>query len=178
MSINEKPSSRAWATADEDSPMVCYLGMEGRVTIGELIEHFAEKYPHVDPMALRLNCATVKWEEAPTPEDIASREKNRAWQAARQERWERDAYARLKEKFEAPTVGDHEQRCPGGCDCSCCYGYPDRDCHCFADPCNCGRHRNHSLAATSTSTSLNIYVSPTGRSVRVFRDGDEYSKSG
>lgn len=31
--------------------------------------------------------------------------------------------------------------CPGGCDCSCCYGYPDRDCHCFADPCNCGGNR-------------------------------------
>jgi hypothetical protein len=28
--------------------------------------------------------------------------------------------------------------CPGGCDCSCCYGYPDRDCHCFTFPCNCG----------------------------------------
>lgn len=33
------------------------------------------------------------------------------------------------------------QHCPGGCDCSCCYGYPDRDCHCFADPCNCGGTR-------------------------------------
>lgn len=28
--------------------------------------------------------------------------------------------------------------CPAGCDCSCCYGYPEKDCHCFVYPCNCG----------------------------------------
>lgn len=34
-----------------------------------------------------------------------------------------------------------DQCCPGGCNCSCCYGYDDEDCHCFADPCNCGGNR-------------------------------------
>ncbi len=31
--------------------------------------------------------------------------------------------------------------CQAGCDCSCCYGYPDASCHCYVDPCNCGDDR-------------------------------------
>ena len=31
--------------------------------------------------------------------------------------------------------------CPGGCDCSCCYGYFDGDCHCRQAICNCGGDR-------------------------------------
>jgi hypothetical protein len=92
--------SRSWKTADDDSGMRCYLGMQGRVTLRELLEHFAEEYPHVDPMTLALNFATVVWDEPATPEDIAQREAFRAKQADRQERWERDTYARLKAKFE------------------------------------------------------------------------------
>lgn len=98
--IDEKPSSRAWETREPDSQMRCYLGMEGRITVAELISHFAEHYPHVDPMTLQLNYATVAWTEPPTVDDIVLRERDRAWKVKRQDRWERAMYAKLKTKFE------------------------------------------------------------------------------
>jgi hypothetical protein len=98
--IDEKPSSRAWETDAPDSQMRCYLGMKGRITVAELISHFAEKYPHVDPMTVELNYSTAAWTEPPTVDDIAQRESVRAWKAERQESWERQMYAKLKAKFE------------------------------------------------------------------------------
>lgn len=97
--IYENPQ-RSWQSKDDDSQMRCYLGMEGRVTLGELVAHFAEKYPHVDPMSLELNYATAVWSEPPTADDVAKREANRAWTADRQARWEADMYAKLKAKFD------------------------------------------------------------------------------
>lgn len=92
-------ANRSWATKADDSPVRCYLGMKGRITLAELLAHFAEKYPHVDPMTLELNYSTVVWEEPPTADDLAQREEHRAWHAERQARWERDTYERLKAKF-------------------------------------------------------------------------------
>lgn len=99
---------RAWKMGNEDSPMCCYLGMEGRVTIGDLVQHFTENYPHVDPMALRLNFATVKWEEPPTPEDEEKRRQQRVEHARRKEHWERETYDRLKAKFEGAEDSTNE----------------------------------------------------------------------
>lgn len=42
---------RSWKSSD-DTTMRCYLGMEGRITLRELVDHFTETYPHVDPMSL------------------------------------------------------------------------------------------------------------------------------
>jgi len=92
--------SRSWKTVDDNSEMSCYLGMQGRVTVRELIDHFKAQYPHVDPMTVALNFVTAVWAEPATPEDIAQREAWRAKQAARTERWERETYDRLKAKFE------------------------------------------------------------------------------
>ena len=97
--IFDKPI-RTWISKSDDSQMHCYLGMKGRVPLGELIAHFAEKYPHVDPMTIELNYATATWSEPPTPEDIAQREANRLRHDERQERWERETYDRLKLKYE------------------------------------------------------------------------------
>lgn len=97
--IDDQPRRR-WQTNSDDSQMRCYIGMKGRVSIGELVEHFAEKYPHVDPMSLDLNFSSATWEEPPTADDIAKREESRTWQAQRTERWERETYDRLKKKFE------------------------------------------------------------------------------
>jgi hypothetical protein len=93
-------ATRSWASIkDDDSTMHCYLGMSGRVTVASLIAHFKEHYPHVDPMGLRLNVATIVWEEPPTEDDLAKRDKWRAEKAERTERWERDTYERLKAKY-------------------------------------------------------------------------------
>lgn len=98
-----KPLMRAWKTADEDSLMRCYLAMDGRVTIRDLVEHFAENHPAVDPMALRLNFATVTWDEPPTPEDLADRAERNARHDERHARWERQMYEKLKAKFEGES---------------------------------------------------------------------------
>lgn len=94
--------SRGFATKADDSPMRCYLGMEGRVTVRQVIEHFAETYPNVDPMDVELNYATAVWEEPATDEDRAKREAWAAKQAERTERWERETFARLQAKYGAP----------------------------------------------------------------------------
>lgn len=107
--IDANPN-RCWESGDADSQMRCYLGMKNRITLGELIEHFAEKYPHVDPMTLNLNYATATWSEPPTADDLAKREANRVWQAERQARWKADTYAKLKAKFE-PVAARKRVRC-------------------------------------------------------------------
>lgn len=101
--IDANPN-RCWESKDDDSQMRCYLGMRHRITVGELVEHFAEKYPHVDPMTLNLNYATATWSEPPTSDDLAQREARRADSAQRQARWEADMYAKLKAKFDPAAV--------------------------------------------------------------------------
>jgi len=96
-SIDEDPR-RSWKNHAYDT-MSCYLSMKGRVPLGELLDHFAEKYPHVDPRELQLNYVTIKWEETPTAEEVAKLEAWRADREQRQERWERQTYERLKAKY-------------------------------------------------------------------------------
>lgn len=93
-------ATRAWATKERDSHMSCYLGMNGRVSLGELISHFEQHYPHVDPMSVRLNYATAQWLEPPTIDDLNRRNANERWAAERLEKWEQETYKRLKAKFE------------------------------------------------------------------------------
>jgi len=106
--ISSEPS-RIWATKADDSWMSCYLGMQHRITLRELVDHFAEHYPHVDPLTLSLNFTTVKWSEPPTEADLAARAANRARNAERHEAWQRKAYAELKAKFEPSAVAMHVQ---------------------------------------------------------------------
>lgn len=90
---------RVWSTKEKGSPMSCYLAVEGRVTVAEVIEHFKETYPEVDPLGVDLNFTTAHWEEPATPEDLAERERREAWHQERLEKWERETYERLKKKF-------------------------------------------------------------------------------
>lgn len=95
--------NRSWKAEDDHSGMRCYLGMEGRITIEDIFAHFAEHYPHVDPMKLELNFATATWDEPASPEDIEHRRKQRADYALRQEKWERETLERLTEKYGIPS---------------------------------------------------------------------------
>jgi hypothetical protein len=93
-----KESRRYWKDKNYDT-MSCYMGMEGRVPLGELIAHLAEHHPHVDPMTVELNYATAKWDEPPTDEDQAQREARRKDHDERHEKWERETYERLRAKY-------------------------------------------------------------------------------
>lgn len=94
---------RSWKTDDDHSEMTCYLDMEGRVTLSDLLDHFAENYPHVNTMDLQFNFATVVWDEPATPDDLSRRQEYRAKRAARTEHWERETLSRLKAKYENLT---------------------------------------------------------------------------
>lgn len=95
--------TKSWKKEDDHSGMTCYLGMSGRLTIRDIFAHFAEHYPHVDPMDLRLNFATAVWDEPATEDDIALRQAQRASYLRKTEQWEREQLARLKEKYEMST---------------------------------------------------------------------------
>lgn len=97
------PLQRTWVSSEDGSPIRCYLGMRHRVTWPEIVAYLAEHHPGVDPDTIRLNFATAAWEELPTSEELAKREKWRARQAERQVRWERETYERLKVKFGEET---------------------------------------------------------------------------
>jgi hypothetical protein len=92
---------RMWDTADDDSHIRCYLGIRGRTTLADLVEHLLEKYPLTDSrtLVLQMNHVTAIWEEPPTVDDVKKRHALREWNAARTEKWERETYARLKVKF-------------------------------------------------------------------------------
>lgn len=96
-SVEESPR-RYWKTKEYNT-MQCYLAMKGRVPLGELLDHFAEKYPHVNPRTVELNYATATWDEPPTDEDRENLAAKQACHAERHEKWERETYQRLKTKF-------------------------------------------------------------------------------
>ena len=91
---------RHWQTAADDSDMRCYLSMKNRVTLREFMDYLTEDHPHIDPWSVQLNFGTATWTDRPTEEELAAREQWRAKQADRQEAWERQAYDRLKAKFD------------------------------------------------------------------------------
>lgn len=96
--IDPKPN-RSWVSDEEDSDMRNYLGMKGRVSMADVLRHFAERYPHVRPDDIQINFGTVVWEDRPTHVEIADREAWRKKKADRLEEWERSTLARLKEKY-------------------------------------------------------------------------------
>lgn len=74
---------------------------------------------------------------------------NRSWDnlgAPSQQLWLDDADAVIRELQSDYTITPKSQSsyadhfCPGGCDCSCCYGAYDV-CHCLNERCNCGGDR-------------------------------------
>lgn len=91
---------RSWATKGEDSPMRCYMGVKGRVTLGELMTHIQEIYPNVAVSDVELNFATAVWEEPPTADDLRKRQEARDKHERRIEEWERETYERLRRKYQ------------------------------------------------------------------------------
>ena len=91
---------RNWSTKDSDIRS-CYLGMEGRITLQNLVDHLTKVcHESVDIGNVLLNFATVKWEEPASEEERAERvQQHKAWER-RHEQWERETLAKLKAKYE------------------------------------------------------------------------------
>lgn len=69
----------------------------------------------------------------------------------------------LAEKEAGAEVAEPRNTCPAGCDCSCCYGYPEKDCHCFVYPCNCGGDEcahGQTKVFSSSAEPRNEYLGP------------------
>lgn len=96
------PATCSPATNAIDSPVRCYLRMEGRVTVRQLRDHLAAHYPHADFDDVALNFGTAVWERPANPREIEQRKEWQRSQAERTETWERKKYAELKAKYE-PT---------------------------------------------------------------------------
>jgi hypothetical protein len=99
-SISDKPM-RSWESKADDSQVSCFLHMQHRITVRELLDHFAEHYPHVDMDSVQINYATAKWMEQPTEEELEERAAGRARWEEHHEAWERRTLAELKEKYES-----------------------------------------------------------------------------
>lgn len=98
------PAPRRYFKSHKDSEnprIVCYLGVR-KMTIDELRDHFVVHYPEVDFGSLEIGGIQLRWEDAPTEEELAARERQRRNHDERHAKWEREMFAKLKAKFE-PT---------------------------------------------------------------------------
>lgn len=102
-SIDPQPR-RTWVSNDPQSKIRCHLGMSGRVTLGEVYNHFVQHYPDVDFWHIEWSAASVTWEDEPTEEESKKRAEWGSKQRARTEEWERKTFARLKAKFEPDSA--------------------------------------------------------------------------
>lgn len=99
-----KDIRRSWMSREDDARIKCYLSMDGRATVAELLDYLTEVAPARTPEEFRINFSTVTWIDAPTEAEQRARAE---WNRARDERhakWEQDTYTRLKAKFE-PAAG-------------------------------------------------------------------------
>jgi hypothetical protein len=130
-----------WKSRDNDT-RVGYLAVDGRVSLGELVDHLMQVAPHVSVFGLQLNWATVVWERDATPEEIAERRAVQARHDARHEQWERETYARLRAKFEPPTPAGQSRHACSQCGSTQWVGYragPDPDLPRYAQCVPCGK---------------------------------------
>jgi hypothetical protein len=94
-----KEARRSRTSSKPDSTITVYMGMEGRLPLGELLDYLSEHHPHIDPRLVELNYATAKWEEPATDEDRAKWEAHRLDSVRRREAWELKTYEELRAKY-------------------------------------------------------------------------------
>lgn len=93
---------RHWKSKDHDG-IRCYASMEGRVTLGDLIQYFARMARHNEfLLEVELNFATATWDDEATKEELDQRRQAKAHHDRRHAEWEWQTYERLKLKFEGP----------------------------------------------------------------------------
>jgi hypothetical protein len=95
---------RSFITKDNDDQRACYMAVDGRVSIPDLIAHLEAVAPGTPIEAFGLNFATVAWVDEATEDERRDRAAWRAEWAERHEQWERETYERLRLKFEAAEV--------------------------------------------------------------------------
>ena len=90
-----------WSWKSNDSTIRSgYAGIDGTVSITDLLAHVRTILPDISPDDIQINFATFRITREATPEEIAERQCHQQAQAERHEKWERETYERLKVKYE------------------------------------------------------------------------------
>lgn len=106
MDLPVRDLTRSWVNTDPGSLIRCYMSVDGRVSIRDLTDYFAQHHPHVNVPDVTVSFSTLAWEEMPTEQDHAERDRHTEARRLRTEKWERETYERLKLKFEEPSDRD------------------------------------------------------------------------
>ena len=80
-----------------------YVAMDRKVTLAELNAWAAENIPGTPPEDILVNFSTFSWEDDATEEEKDAWDREKAAQAARTERWEREQLAHLTQKYGSPA---------------------------------------------------------------------------
>lgn len=97
---------------DDDDHRSCYMGMQGRLSLADLIDHLSVVAPGKSLDEIGINFATVKWVDDATDEEKRDRAERQRRADERHAQWERETYERLKVKFGSVSVLPEET--PGG----------------------------------------------------------------
>lgn len=82
--------------------------MKHQITLADLIAYVKDE-ARVPFDQVRVNWATVSWEDAATPEEIEAWQEREAKKAERTEAWERATLAKLTEKYGTPALEGEDQ---------------------------------------------------------------------
>jgi len=94
------PREIRWSWKSRDNMIrTGYLAVDGRVTLAELNDLMLRVAPGVSPAAIEINWATIVWDREATAEEIAQRREAERRHDERHEAWERETYARLRDKY-------------------------------------------------------------------------------
>lgn len=97
---------RRQRSSRESAVELCYMGMDGRLSVADLIGHLAQVAPGVPLEEVGINFGTVTWVDDATDEEKRQRAAWRAESAARRAKWERETYERLKAQFEPSELSE------------------------------------------------------------------------
>lgn len=93
-----EPFRWSWKTSDGDL-LAGYAGIKGTISVTELIAHVRKTLPDISPDDIEVNFATIRVVRPATDEEIQERECWKKRQEERHEKWERETYERLREKY-------------------------------------------------------------------------------
>ena len=94
-----KEIRRSFISKENREQRSCYLPMDGRVSLTELIDYLKVTVPHLTLDDFQLNFATVTWVDNATDEEKAIDTARQLEAQRKHEEWERNMYNKLKEKY-------------------------------------------------------------------------------
>jgi hypothetical protein len=90
----------SWSFESNESDRVAMrMHFSGKQSLDELIQWIYQHAPGVDDTEVFISGGMVSWSRDATEEELAKRDEWRREREKKLERWERDTFARLQEKY-------------------------------------------------------------------------------